>query len=188
MNKVDRKAYQREYYLSNRERLKARAQQWREQHPEQVKAGIKLYYENHRDGILDQSREYREANRERIAEAKRTLEYRQWKRQYDQKYRAANPNKVKAKKCARRAAELAAPGSFTAEEIHSLLARQGFKCGNMACRVSIEVDQHIDHVMPLSRGGTNWIDNIQILCPACNLRKSDKDPYEWAKENGLLFC
>jgi 5-methylcytosine-specific restriction endonuclease McrA len=31
-----------------------------------------------------------------------------------------------------------------------------------------------DHVVPLSRGGTNTIENIQPLCPPCNRWKRDK--------------
>jgi hypothetical protein len=39
---------------------------------------------------------------------------------------------------------------------------------------------HVDHVMPLSKDGLHDKDNIQLLCPKCNLSKAAKDPYEWA--------
>ena len=35
----------------------------------------------------------------------------------------------------------------------------------------------IDHIHPMARGGTNDLDNLQILCRKCNLRKSDKVNY-----------
>jgi 5-methylcytosine-specific restriction endonuclease McrA len=41
--------------------------------------------------------------------------------------------------------------------------------------------------MPLFLGGSNWISNIQLLCPTCNLKKYKKHPVDWARENGLLL-
>ena len=35
---------------------------------------------------------------------------------------------------------------------------------------------HVDHIMPLARGGPNTLDNLQLLCARCNLAKGAKVP------------
>ena len=46
---------------------------------------------------------------------------------------------------------------------------------------------HRDHRTALARGGSNDIDNIELLCRSCNSRKRDKDSIQWANENGRLL-
>jgi len=38
--------------------------------------------------------------------------------------------------------------------------------------------EHIDHVKPISKGGSNWPANLRPACEPCNLRKSDQWPYD----------
>jgi hypothetical protein len=33
---------------------------------------------------------------------------------------------------------------------------------------------HLEHVIPISRGGTSELSNLALACPACNLKKSDR--------------
>ena len=45
-----------------------------------------------------------------------------------------------------------------------------------SCKLSEpEVRLEIDHIRPLSRGGSDDLDNIQVLCGRCNMRKFTKD-------------
>ncbi len=38
---------------------------------------------------------------------------------------------------------------------------------------------HIDHITPVNQGGSNELENSQLLCPGCNLRKSDRTDAEF---------
>lgn len=40
-------------------------------------------------------------------------------------------------------------------------------------------DLQWEHIIPVSRGGPDTIDNMVQACPACNLEKAARDPFEW---------
>lgn len=50
--------------------------------------------------------------------------------------------------------------------------RAGYRCEY--CRLPQEVSElrfHIEHVLPRQHGGNDWLENLALACPACNLRK-----------------
>lgn len=52
----------------------------------------------------------------------------------------------------------------------AVLERDGFVCG--ICGDEIESgDLHIDHILPVARGGTNDLDNLQPAHSFCNISK-----------------
>jgi len=75
-------------------------------------------------------------------------------------------------------------GTHTAEDIADIFRMQNGKCAY--CRKKLE-KYHVDHIVPMSKGGLNWRSNLQLTCPSCNLRKNSKNPMDFAKENGLLL-
>lgn len=104
-------------------------------------------------------------------------------------WRDQNPEKVSAQHINRRARKLQAEGTHTGDDIKHILESQRGLCANCPSKLfkSGAKKYHIDHIQPLSKGGSNWPSNLQLLCPTCNLRKGAKDPYEWAKEQGRLL-
>lgn len=90
---------------------------------------------------------------------------------------------VKVKQHERRVA-LKEGGSFTKSDIDLMLLDQDFKC--VYCKADLNsVGYHIDHIIPVSKGGSNYPENLQCLCPRCNLRKSAKMPEDYEREIGF---
>ena len=52
----------------------------------------------------------------------------------------------------------------------AVFARDQHKCRKCGATDNLE----IDHIVPLVRGGSNDLNNIQILCMHCNRTKSDR--------------
>lgn len=76
-------------------------------------------------------------------------------------------------------------GKIPSGTIARIAASQKWKC--VACRASIKDKFHMDHIMPLSKGGEHKPYNIQLLCPTCNLSKSAKHPVDFMREKGFLL-
>jgi 5-methylcytosine-specific restriction endonuclease McrA len=52
-----------------------------------------------------------------------------------------------------------------------LQTRQKNRCGLCGSRLYFNKNPHVDHIVPISRLGTNKITNLQLLCSRCNLGK-----------------
>ena len=67
-----------------------------------------------------------------------------------------------------RRARKTANGTFevTPREITSLLSQPCYHCGAPS--------EHVDHIIPISRGGSHGIGNLGPMCASCNLSKGAK--------------
>lgn len=110
---------------------------------------------------------------------------REWAREYYRQHRARYPEKYAAKDSKRRAAKRSAEGYHTHEDVNRIRTLQKDRCAY--CRVMLRGGGHIDHIVALSRGGSNWPNNLQVLCVRCNLSKGAKDPIEYVQERGKLL-
>ena len=72
----------------------------------------------------------------------------------------------------RRALKLSASGNHTEGEWENLKAQYNWTCP--ACKKKEpEIKLSVDHIVPLSKGGSHNIENIQPLCRSCNSKKHD---------------
>lgn len=67
------------------------------------------------------------------------------------------------------------------------LRKEVFARDNFTCKYCAKIGGilEVDHVVPLSRGGTNDIENLATSCRNCNRRKRDMTAEEFIKRGGL---
>ena len=57
---------------------------------------------------------------------------------------------------------------------YDVLKRDDFKCKKCGVTAKDGAKLHVDHIVPVSKGGKTTLSNLQTLCDRCNLGKSDK--------------
>lgn len=160
--KVRNKA--RHWYKTNSERARENGRRWRKANPEKIREKVKHYQKIHPDRIREKNKRWYKANLKKARENGR--------RRYK-----ANSEKALVKNHKRRARKQQAGGSFSNKDIQLMMINQRGRC--WYCQCDIRDGYHIDHRIPLSRGGTNDPSNLVLACASCNLSKHNKLPHEW---------
>lgn len=94
-----------------------------------------------------------------------------------------NPEIYRAIRATRRARIKGAEGKFTKKDIINIFNFQNGKCCNC---YAVFGKYEIDHIMPLFLGGSNWPDNLQLLCEKCNRSKGSMHPALWKIREGWI--
>lgn len=143
---------------------------------EQTKARKAAYYVENKERILARhaaNRPTRLAQMSAYGKANRTAINARRK-----VYRAANPEQFRAYFHKTRAQRRAAPGKHTGKDIKKQFAAQKGRCWWCRCKLT---EYQVDHLIPLSRGGSNGPENIVIACRPCNQSRNNKLPHEWTE-------
>jgi 5-methylcytosine-specific restriction endonuclease McrA len=123
-----------------------------------LKSHNRQYYIENADKIKLNSRKWYRENQERaLAKA------RKW-----QSENLKVISQIKRRSRLKRKEKLILAGSYTQQEWNTLVEKYGGFC--LRC-FKKDVPLAADHVVPVSKGGANTIDNIQPLCGPCNSRK-----------------
>ena len=155
---LEHKDEKHQYYIQNRERYAMWGKANWERHKEKYSVAYKQWYQNNKEHHF-----------ENVA---------RWKKNHPEEWGAI---KVKGSH-ARRARLNNATGTFTFNEIKELAHQQENKCyycSKPFFNGNLERDRHIEHKIPLSRGGSNDISNIVLSCSKCNREKYVKTEEEF---------
>jgi len=171
--KAKSKRYYEENQVQIRERVKLRAAANKVKVREQARRS----YEKHKLKHLASAKAWQEANPEKVLEAKR-----KWRRNNAEKQRVAtarwaknHPAEVLVKSGRHRAKKFSAKGRYTIDQLNARILYYGGLCAY--CRVT--PCEGIDHVIPLTRGGSNWPANLRPVCAPCNSSKGNRLLSEW---------
>lgn len=139
--------------------------------PEEVRkariaARSRFYYELNIERNLEYhreySKEYRKRNRERVSE-------------YNSSYFADRPGIRSVYENIRRVRKAGNGGSHTLQQQIDKFN----DLGNVCYYCGVPGEMTVDHMTPISRGGTDNIENIVPACKRCNCRKNNKTAVEF---------
>ena len=152
------KEYQHAYYLKHKERILARTGEYQREHAEQAAEWKKNWNAENPERMAELQSRWLEENREE-------------RREYVNAWAKLHPESAIIREHRRRSRELSATGNYTKQEWNELVSDYGGRCAYC----NQESDKlTVDHVVPLSRGGTNDISNILPACRSCNSKKNNK--------------
>ncbi len=158
--------------MKTNEKTRLKNKRWRDANPEMMQQARNNWVKNNKE--YEQKRlalkqaKYREQNPEKHKEA-----LNQWRannkehiREYNRKWRQSHRVELALHQRARNAGT---KNKVIKEDIANWHTRI---CG--ICSLLIEDKFHIDHKIPLAKGGLHEVSNLQLTHPSCNLRKKDR--------------
>jgi 5-methylcytosine-specific restriction endonuclease McrA len=164
----------KQHYQRNAEQIKKRRRERYEENKEQVKEQARQYYQENKDKLNRQGRQhytkqYYQENAERI-------------RKHNKQWRKSEKGRESVYKGAIKRRSLKANVIFKPHERKQILERDKWQCQLCGIKVhdrssgdwNTPDKAHIDHIIPISKGGNSEPNNLQTLCRTCNLSKSDK--------------
>jgi 5-methylcytosine-specific restriction endonuclease McrA len=171
--KAKKKAAAAARYAANPEKVGASAAAWQKANPEKALAANAIWQKANPGKVRAKSLKWYHANKGKARAANAA-----WYK--------ANPLASRRLRHSKRARKKANGGKLSPGISLKLLSLQREKCA--VCKKSLKkVGFHLDHIVPLSRGGANADRNIQLTCPDCNIKKGAKDPIKFMQSRGLLL-
>ena len=178
---AQRSAYGKKWRAEHVDMVQAQRVVYDAIHVAQQAATPKLYRDAHQEQLRAQHKKHYEENYSLVLINHR-LWYKKNKKKDDTRhaqYQHLHPEISQVGHSRYHARRLNAEGSFTVEEFRQKCEEYDYKCAY--CGIE-DADLTIDHVIPLSRGGTDYISNIVPACLSCNSRKKDKNLEDFLDE------
>jgi 5-methylcytosine-specific restriction endonuclease McrA len=161
----------RKWLDANKKKIKIQQIEWDRNNPQRRKEIWRRWYQKNIDRQREKGRINRTNNIDRY-------------REYSVAYNRENLGRLAAIARNRRARQRQNGGTHTVDEVRQILKEQRSHCAYCRSKVG---EYHVDHIVPLAKGGGNDRRNLQILCVACNKHKAARDPIEFMQSQGRLL-
>jgi 5-methylcytosine-specific restriction endonuclease McrA len=147
-----RAKYQVAYHKKHAKRLNMYAASYRSTHREEAAE----YLQDWKKDNPDYDKEWRAANRRK-------------KNKNQQTYRRRHPEKIRVLNANYATRKTKAGGHLSEAQWLELCSKHNHRC--LRCKKRKKLTP--DHIIPVSKGGTSNVENIQPLCKSCNSIKND---------------
>lgn len=166
--------YRKRSYIKHREKEIERQKKYNKKNSKQHLLAVKKWQEKNLDKIKKYNKEYYQKNKEKILTSytKWRLANMEKRRKSCKAYRKRHPDRIRFKNNIAKDRRRGAKGKHTLQEWEALKKKYNYSCPKCK-RKELIIKLTRDHIIPISKGGTNYIDNIQPLCGSCNSRKKD---------------
>lgn len=160
------------YAEKNKDVLRQRVYSYRAKNPSAARAINAKWAAKNSEYLRVKNANWYSLNREKVA-AKAS------------NYRKMNPDKVRLFRHNRKARINSSGGVLSKGLLNRLFKLQKGICP--CCRKPLGKNYHMDHIIPLAKGGTNTDDNIQLLRQKCNAQKAARHPVDFMQSRGFLL-
>lgn len=184
------KARARARYYANREKIKEQVKEYAKSNPARCKEYKRKYYESNKVSVIQRAKEWKSAHQEKTKAS--NAKYRQNNKEQitaaRQKWIRDNPDKVKSLR--HRSKAVRRSRLRVGHDNHRVISdwvkkwknRNKVECFWCRCKFRGD-DMHIDHVVPISKGGLHCLQNLVTSCAKCNQRKSARNPEEFNRRS-----
>lgn len=215
-NKVKISEKAKIYRKDNKEELAKRKKEYYNKNKSKVLEKNKLWRDSNKEKKAEMDKKYTEANKEHLSilQKKWKIENKEIISKKDKEYRILNKDRLNIIKNIYRNTEKGKIAKTNSEHkrrflkkhssdntiplynkyyptskcLMEMLQQQNYKCIYCECEINHKLKNiHLDHIIPINKGGLHGILNVQWLCSSCNTFKSDKDPIEYANSMGRLL-